>query len=100
MQFNALLKDELYEEIGIHENKMAMIIKEAFVEKGYPLYIDSYSNQLFIDLPKDIIEKIETEYMITHIKQLEDDHERIRIVTSWKTSEDIAKQFASFIRKL
>lgn len=100
VQFTALLKDELYEEIGIHENKMAMIIKEAFVEKGYPLYIDSYSNQLFIDLPKDIIEKIETEYMITHIKQLDADHERIRIVTSWKTSENIAKQFASFIRKL
>ena len=100
VQFYTLLKDRLYEEIGEHENAMAMIIKEAFVNKGYPLYVDSYSNQLFIDLPKTMIEAIEKHYMITHVKPVDQQHERIRIVTSFKTPKEAALEFANFIGTL
>ncbi len=100
VQFYTLLKDDLYEQIGKHENEMAMIIKQAFIEKGYKLYIDSYSNQLFVDLPQDMIQKIEEKYMITHIKKLDHNQERIRIVTSWHTDQKQVLEFANFLRSL
>lgn len=100
IQFYTLLKDSLYEDIGRHENEMCMMIKEAFENQGYPLYVPSFTNQVFVDLPNDVITKIETEFMITHIKKLDEQHERIRIVTSWATPEEEAIKFAKFIENL
>lgn len=70
VQFYALLKDSLYEDIGRHENEMAMIIKQAFEEKGYSLYVPSFTNQIFVDLDSNIIQAIEKEFMVTHIKKI------------------------------
>ncbi|MFR7592026.1 MAG: threonine aldolase family protein [Longibaculum sp.] len=100
VQFYTLLKDSLYEDIGRHENEMCMIIKEALENKGYPIFAPSCTNQIFVDLPCDVISKIETEFMVTHIKKLDSNHERIRIVTSWATQEEEATRFAKLIETL
>ena len=100
VQFYALLKDSLYEDIGRHENEMAMIIKQAFEEKGYSLYVPSFTNQIFVDLDSNIIQAIEKEFMVTHIKKINEKKERIRIVTSWATPVEEATKFAELIRTL
>lgn len=100
VQFYTLLKDSLYEDIGRHENEMAMIIREAFEEKGYSLYEPSLTNQIFVDLPQEAVEKIKNQFMVTHIKNLDEDKVRIRIVTSWATPEEEAMKFADFIRHM
>lgn len=100
VQFYTLLKDSLYEDIGRHENEMASIIREAFEENGYNLYVPSATNQIFVDLPVDIVKKIEEHFMVTHISLLDQGLERIRLVTSWATPEEEAVKFARFIRDL
>ncbi len=45
MQFDALFTDDLYLEISRRAMKCAMELKEAFIRKGYTLYIDSPTNQ-------------------------------------------------------
>lgn len=100
VQFYTLLKDSLYEEIGSHENKMAELIRNAFVEKGLPLYEPSTTNQIFIDLSNEMIHKIEEKYLITHIKKIDEHTQRIRIVTSWATPQIIAEEFAQMISSL
>lgn len=100
VQFHTLLKDSLYEDIGRHENEMANIIREALEEKGYHIDLPSHTNQIFVDLPNEAIEKIEQEYMITHIKPLDSGYTRIRIVTSWATAEEEANKFAEFIKRI
>lgn len=100
VQFYALLKDSLYEDIGRHENEMAMIIKQAFEEKGYSLYVPSFTNQIFVDLDSNIIQAIEKEFIVTHIKKINEKKERIRIVTSWATPVEEATKFAELIRTL
>jgi threonine aldolase len=101
VQFYALLKDSLYEDIGRHENEMAMIIKQAFEEKGYSLYVPSFTNQIFVDLDSNIIQAIEKEFMVTHIKKINEKKERIRIVTSWATpvEEEICRINKNFVRR-
>lgn len=100
IQFYALLKDSLYEDIGRHENAMSMIIKEAFVDKGYEVYCPSTTNQIFVDVTKEDLKKIEAEFMVSHIKPIDDYHIRIRIVTSWATPEKEAQKLANLIRQL
>lgn len=100
VQFYTLLKDSLYEEIGRYENDMADIIRKAFIDKGFFPYESSTTNQIFIDLSTDMIKKIEKNYLISHIKKIDDNIERIRIVTSWATPREIAEEFAQLISSL
>lgn len=100
VQFYALLKDSLYEDIGKHENRMAEIIRDAFVKKGLTLYEPSTTNQIFIDLSNDMIQKIEQQYFVTHIKKIDEKTKRIRIVTSWATPQKIVEEFSQMIATL
>lgn len=100
VQFYTLLKDSLYEEIGQYENAMAKIIRDALVEKGYSLYVPSVTNQIFVDLPVADLEKIEKNYMVTHMQKMKNDLQRIRIVTSWATPQEEAIKFAEMIKNL
>ena len=100
VQFYALLKGKLYETIGEHENKMAQIIRDAFIKKGFSIYEPSTTNQIFVDLPIDIIKLIEKNYLVTHIKKIDANTERIRIVTSWATSQKEVENFAQMISSL
>ena len=45
VQFEAFLTDHLFEEIGRQEVAQAMRLREAFLAKGWPLFVDSSSNQ-------------------------------------------------------
>lgn len=58
VQFSALFTDNLYLEIGRHAVDMAMKLKQGFLDKGYKLYIDSPTNQQFIILPNDLIDRL------------------------------------------
>lgn len=99
VQFYTLLKDSLYEEIGRHENEMAAIMRDALTEANYPLYVPSCTNQIFVDLPLSLLNELEKEFMVTHMKQLDDQHMRIRLVTSWATPVDAVRKFAQFIKE-
>lgn len=100
IQFYTLLKDSLYEDIGYHENEMATIIREAFEEKGYELYIPSQTNQIFVALSKEDISKIEENFLVTHFKKIDENKEVIRFVTSWATPEEECQNLANCIRNL
>lgn len=100
VQFYTLLQDSLYEDIGKHENQMADIIRQAFVERGISLYEPSTTNQIFVDLPMTMIQKIEQQYLISHIKKIDEQTKRIRIVTSWATPQKIVEDFAQLISSL
>jgi len=100
VQFYALLKDDLYERIGTYENELAQKIKQAFLDKGFEVYLPSLTNQVFVDLPIDVILKIEEYFMVTHICKIDEDKERIRIVTSWATDEKEVQNLVDLIYDL
>ncbi|MEG0367747.1 MAG: aminotransferase class V-fold PLP-dependent enzyme [Coprobacillus sp.] len=100
IQFYALLKDSLYEEIGRHENQMADIIRDSFVEKGYQLYVPSKTNQVFVALSNEDIMKIEENFMVTHFKKIDENHDIVRFVTSWATLEEECQKLSECIKNL
>ena len=94
-----MFKDHLYEDIGLHENRMADMIRQALIKKGIPLYEPSATNQIFVDLPQNALEAIEKEFMVTHMGAIPGG-ERVRIVTSWATSQEAVLSFVSLIENL
>lgn len=88
IQFDALFTDGLYLEISRHAIDMAMKMKAAFLEKGYPLYIDSPTNQQFIILNDKQMERLSRNAAFGVWERLADGRTVVRFATSWATSEE------------
>lgn len=85
VQFDALFTDDLYWEISRHAIEQAMALKAAFVEKGYPLFADSPTNQQFVILTKEQKERLEQNVAFNVWEPLDDGRFAVRFVTSWAT---------------
>ena len=88
VQFQTLLEDGLYFELGRHANEMMDPIREAFQSSGYSFDADSPTNQLFPILPDDLVKKIQSKYKITIWRKVDKTHTGIRLVTSWATKKE------------
>lgn len=87
VQFEALLENGLYFDIGRHSVSLAMQLKRAFAAKGYPTLVDSPTNQQFPIVPNSLLERLEG--MCTWSLQAKPDaeHTAIRFCTSWATTQ-------------
>lgn len=96
IQFLALLEDGLYFELGNHANELAMKIKRACEEKGYPFYIESATNQQFPILPDEKLVEWRDRFSYSFWEKVDDAHTAIRLCTSWATKEeDVDKLIAN-----
>ena len=92
IQFQALLEDGLYEEIAGKAVKQAMRLREAFLEKGYPLLYNSYTNQQFPIMHKQQLEQLKENYSFELWAPLDEEYSAVRFCTSWATKdEDVEK---------
>ena len=88
VQFDTLFTDGLYFEISRHAIRLAMKLKAAFREKGYPLFADSPTNQQFPILTKEQEEKLRQHAAFETWEPLPDGRTAVRFVTSWATREE------------
>ena len=88
VQFDTLFTDDLYFKISRHAIELAMKLKAAFVEKGYPLFADSPTNQQFPILTKEQEEKLRQYAAFETWEPLPDGRRAVRFVTSWATREE------------
>ena len=88
VQFDALFTDGLYFEIGRHAIRLAMKLKAAFREKGYPLFADSPTNQQFPILTQEQLTKLRQCAAFETWAPLPDGRTAVRFVTSWATREE------------
>ncbi len=100
IQFATLFKDDLYYKIGVHSNKMALKIKNAFVEKGIKLATDSYTNQIFVDLTSEQIKKLEEKVIFSVEFFGIGESQSSRFVTSWATKEEDVDKFIAIIKEI
>ena len=100
IQFDTLFTDDLYLKVAIHADKLAMKLKEAFVQKGYALLFDSYTNQQFPILPNDHIEKLKEKYVFSFWEAVDASHSAVRFCTSWATKEEAVAELIADIEAL
>ncbi len=87
VQFDTLFTDGLYFEIGKHANAMAMRIKNAFLRRGYKLFIDSYTNQQFVILENSVLERLSKNVKFSFWEVVDSEHTVVRFAASFATRE-------------
>ena len=87
-QFDALFTDGLYWEIGRHAIRLAMRLKKMFTDRGYPLFIDSPTNQQFFILSDEQIARLQKDVAFSLWERVDESHMAVRFCTSWSTTDE------------
>ena len=80
-------KEILYLRLSEHAIKMAMRIKAIFKKKGYQFLVDSPTNQQFVVINNEQVERLSRHIAFSHFGQTDHHHTICRFVTSWATTE-------------
>lgn len=62
-------------------------MKDIFIRKGFEFYVDSPTNQQFIVIDNEQVEKLSQKVEFSHFGQTDRHHTICRFVTSWATTE-------------
>ncbi len=97
VQFDTLFTDNLYLEIGRNAVDTAAVLKKGFLEKGYLLYNDSPTNQIFVILENKKMEELEKNVVFSFWEKADSSHTIVRFATSWATKKDDIQQLLSLL---
>jgi len=91
VQFDALFTDKLYFEISKNAIETAMLMKDMFKRHNVPFFLDSPTNQQFLVVENDTLEKWGKVVEYSFWEKYDDTHTVVRFATSWATTkEDIS----------
>jgi len=85
LQFHTLFRDGLYFEITKAANDYAMKLKQAFIAKEIPFYIESNTNQQFPILTTAQMDMLTKNHEVSYIAKIDGDHHCVRFCTAWST---------------
>lgn len=92
LQFLALFENGLYYQNARHANRMALLLKEGLLQRGYRLLTDSPTNQQFVIMPRRLAQRLILDYGC-EVWQEWPQEICIRLVTSWATPEEAVTDF-------
>lgn len=99
VQFDALFTDGLYFEISRHAIDMAEQLKQIVRRSGIPFYLESPTNQQFLILENQQMERLRERVAFSFWEKYDDRHTVVRFATSWSTTEEDLKQLERIIEK-
>ena len=88
LQFGALFADDLYMSMGKHAVECASIIREDLRAKGYTLYMENPTNQIFVVMDNEKLKDFGKQVAYGFWEKYDDSHTVIRIATSWATTNE------------
>lgn len=91
VQFCAMLEDGLYFDLAKEADRLAMTIRRAFEERGFPMLFDSHTNQQYPILPDHLLAELEEDFAFSFWEKVDGEHTAVRICTSWATEERAVK---------
>ncbi len=97
IQFDTLFTDNLYFDISRHAIDMAEQLKDIFREKGYPFYLESPTNQQFILIENERMERLREKVRFGFWERADENHTVVRFATSWSTTPEDLEQLRSIL---
>ena len=85
IQFETLFTDGLYFQIGRHAVREAQRLAAGIVVRGYELFADSPTNQIFPVLPKTVLANISQSFGYAFWQNYDAKNDVVRFCTSWAT---------------
>lgn len=99
-QFETLLENDLYFEISRHANRLADQIRAVLAKKGFPLMVESKTNQIFVILPDSALEKLGKDFTFAYWNRVDKNHSAVRFCTSWATKQENVDMLCAAIESL
>ena len=100
IQFDTLFTGNLYCEIGAHAIRLAQKLQQGLRDAGLELYINSPTNQQFVELPDTVIKKLEERGVVYSFwEKTAPGKTVIRFVTSWATKEETVRELIQIIKE-
>lgn len=97
VQFIALFTNDLYMRIGRHADRLAQLLKEGFIAKGYKPYINSPTNQQFFILPNIVIDRLSEDVGFELWGPRGERESIVRFVTDWSTTQEDVETLLSLL---
>ena len=88
LQFEALFTNNLYFKLARHAIEKAMQMKQMFLLRGYEFYLDSPTNQQFVILPNEEMQRLSQQVQFTQWGPYDHHYTICRFVTSWATTDE------------
>lgn len=100
VQFEELLRDDLYFSLARHANEMAALLAEGIKSCGISFQYPPQSNQLFPILSAAQCEALSRSYSFASWTRMRDGYGTIRLVTSWATLRENVEKLIADLRAL
>ncbi len=97
VQFEALFEDGLYFEISKNAIDRAEDLKKLFASRGYEFFLDSPTNQQFVILNDEQMERISQKCRFGFWERLPDGRTVVRFATSFETTKEDIEELAKII---
>jgi threonine aldolase len=93
VQFDALLRDDLYFTIARHADLMARRLQDGLSAMGWKLLVDSPTNQVFPIVSNELLPRLQALCRFETWSPYDESHTVIRFVTSFATKEEAVDGF-------
>ena len=100
IQFQVLFEDGLYYSIAKEAVEQALLIRQAFEQKGIPLLYDSFTNQQFPILKNTVLDSLKDKYAFSVWQKISETETAVRFCTSWATTSEMTRELLEDIRLL
>lgn len=98
IQFDCFFTDDLYLRLGAHAIEMAEQLVALLEEKGYRFYLKSPTNQQFLLVTDEELEKLDQAGVCYGLwDKYDETYTIIRLATSWSTSQEDINALAQFL---
>ena len=94
IQFDALLRDGLYDELALSADTMALELAKGIEKLGYELVYPAQTNMIIPLFPNEVTKKLHEMYSF-HLWETFDEMTSVRLVTSWATPKSAVDEFLS-----
>ena len=92
VQFDAILEDGLYFQLGRHAVQLADKIRRELTALGLTFYAENGTNQVFPIMRDTVLSALSDRYRFEPWGRVDESHSAVRIATSWATREEDVDQ--------
>ena len=100
IQFDVLMDNNLYFDLGMHGIKLANRIRDTFDKLGVSYLVSSPTNQIFPILSDKLLDELSKKFMFTEMERVDATHRAVRFCTSWATTEENVEALCQEIERL
>lgn len=97
VQFDTLFTDDLYFKIAKNAIDKADRMRKAFVEKGYQIFIETVTNQIFIVLENEKMQELKKSVSFGFWEKYDQSHTVVRFASSWATTDEAVDKLINLL---